>query len=159
MWRSSQILSLLKIVVGRRNGPYNDSIPGHRISSLVTKHFARLLKAESISQGEQTERSIRTSEVPVSAELGRCTADGAYLIVRCHAEQERHSILYAPKPENARVSDTKVGYQPEPYRPAFTTLILLDGGRFPNLVIILGHIEICARVQSMLDQHIVVPEF
>jgi hypothetical protein len=31
------------MVVGRRCGPYSDSTPGHLISSLVTKHFARLL--------------------------------------------------------------------------------------------------------------------
>jgi len=52
VWRSSQILSLVNIVAGRRWGPYSDSMPGHLISSLVTKHFARLLGTKGVSEDE-----------------------------------------------------------------------------------------------------------
>lgn len=56
VWRSSQILSLLKMVAGRRCGPYSDSMPGHLISSLVTKHFARLLGTKNVSEDERRQR-------------------------------------------------------------------------------------------------------
>ena len=58
-----------------------------------------------------------------------------------------------------QINDTVVSCEPETYHPSLATLVLLHGGRFPNLMVIFGYVEICTRVQSVLDQHIVVQEF
>ena len=95
-------------------------------------------------------RNPRTSEAPVSAELDRCITGGAYPIARYRVGQGQRSILYVLKP-GSRVNDTRVNDDRETYHSALATLILLHGGRFPNLVVIFGHIEISTRVQRVLD--------